>query len=55
MCKIAMLMCPVSKYNLVGPTGGPLDIMARRMLCAASMELAQEIVPKISQIYPPRD
>lgn len=39
----------------IDPSGGPLDIMARRMLCAASMELAQEIVPKISQIYPPRD
>ncbi|XP_026286380.1 inositol monophosphatase 1 [Frankliniella occidentalis] len=37
------------------PEGGPLDLLARRMLCAASMELAQEMIPKISQIYPPRD
>lgn len=37
------------------PAGAPLDLLARRMLCAATMELAQEIIPKISQIYPPRD
>lgn len=35
--------------------GGPLDLLARRMLCAATMDLAQEMIPKISQIYPPRD
>lgn len=37
------------------PAGGPLDLLSRRLLCAASMELAQQLVPKISQIYPPRD
>lgn len=38
------------------PSGGPLDLMSRRMLCASSQELANEFVKIIQQYYPePRD
>lgn len=38
------------------PAGGALDLMSRRVLCAASKELADEIVPHLTQFYPqPRD
>lgn len=39
----------------IDPAGGPLDVMSRRVLCASSIELAQEIVSKIVQYYPERD
>lgn len=38
------------------PAGGPLDLMNRRCICASSKELADEIVPQLTQYYPqPRD
>lgn len=38
------------------PAGGPVDLMSRRILCASSKELADEIVPELIQFYPmPRD
>lgn len=38
------------------PAGGPLDLMSRRVLCASSKELADEIIPHLTQYYPlPRD
>jgi myo-inositol-1(or 4)-monophosphatase len=38
------------------PAGGTLDLMSRRCICAASKELADELVPHITQYYPtPRD
>jgi len=41
---------------VIDPAGGPLDLMSRRLLCASSQELANEIVSLITQFYPePRD
>ncbi|XP_018336067.1 inositol monophosphatase 1 [Agrilus planipennis] len=41
---------------VVDPAGGPIDRMSRRMLCAGSSALAEEISQKIVQYYPqPRD
>lgn len=38
------------------PSGGPLDLMSRRCLCASSKELAEEIASQLIQYYPtPRD
>lgn len=38
------------------PSGGPLDLMSRRVLAASSPELAQELAKIIKQYYPkPRD
>lgn len=38
------------------PAGGPLDLMSRRAICASSKELADELVPHLTQFYPePRD
>jgi myo-inositol-1(or 4)-monophosphatase len=38
------------------PAGGALDLMSRRVLCASSKELADEIIPNLTQFYPmPRD
>ncbi|CAG0887440.1 unnamed protein product [Darwinula stevensoni] len=37
------------------PSGGDLDVMSRRMLCAASPVLAHEICSLLFQIYPERD
>ncbi|XP_049812988.1 inositol monophosphatase 2-like [Schistocerca nitens] len=37
------------------PAGGPLDVMSRRMLCAGTQSLANELVPKLKQYYPERD
>lgn len=38
------------------PSGGPLDLMSRRVLAASSPELAQEFAKIIKQYYPePRD
>lgn len=38
------------------PAGGPLDLMSRRVLCASSQELADKVVPLLTQYYPhPRD
>lgn len=40
----------------IDPSGGPLDIMSRRVLVASSQELADAIVQKIVNFYPkPRD
>lgn len=36
-------------------SGGPFDILSRRILCASTMELAQEMSSNLSQYYPPRD
>lgn len=41
---------------VMDPTGGPLDIMSRRVLAASSKELAEEISKNLTQYYPlPRD
>lgn len=40
---------------MVDPSGGPFDIMSRRMIAASSDELAQQIAQKIKQYYPKRD
>lgn len=38
------------------PAGGPLDLMSRRCLVAASQDLANDLVPHLTQYYPlPRD
>jgi fructose-1,6-bisphosphatase/inositol monophosphatase family enzyme len=38
------------------PTGAPLDLMSRRVLCTSSKELADAIIPHLTQFYPqPRD
>lgn len=38
------------------PAGGSLDLMSRRVLAASSQELADKIVPLLTQYYPqPRD
>lgn len=39
----------------IDPAGGPLDILSRRVLCASTPELAQEIANTITQFYPERD
>ena len=39
----------------IDPDGGPFDVMSRRVLCAATMELAQELVQILIQYYPERD
>ncbi|XP_058458003.1 inositol monophosphatase 1-like [Malaya genurostris] len=40
----------------VDPSGGPLDLMSRRFLCASTQELADKIIPLLTQYYPqPRD
>lgn len=38
------------------PTGSAVDLMSRRILCASSKELAEAIIPNLTQFYPqPRD
>lgn len=37
------------------PDGGKLDLLARRVLCAATPELAQELRASLAQFYPERD
>ncbi|XP_058064096.1 inositol monophosphatase 1-like [Anopheles bellator] len=38
------------------PAGGPLDLMSRRVLCASTQELADQVVAALTQYYPqPRD
>lgn len=39
----------------IDPAGGPFDILSRRVLCASTPELAQEISKVLSQYYPERD
>lgn len=39
----------------IDPAGGPFDVMSRRVLCASSMELAEELSKKLIQYYPERD
>ncbi|XP_029169753.1 inositol monophosphatase 1-like [Nylanderia fulva] len=39
----------------IDPAGGPFDVMSRRILCASSTELAQELSKIIIQFYPERD
>lgn len=41
---------------VVDPAGGPLDLMSRRVLAAATPELANEFAKMLTQYYPePRD
>lgn len=35
--------------------GGPFDVLSRRVLCASSIEVAQEIAKILIQYYPERD
>lgn len=37
------------------PSGKPLDLLSRRVLCASTPQLAQELVENLVQIYPERD
>lgn len=39
----------------IDPAGGPFDILSRRVLCAATPELAKEITTMLVQFYPERD
>ncbi|XP_050346547.1 inositol monophosphatase 1 [Nymphalis io] len=39
----------------IDPAGGPFDILSRRVLCASSQELAQELATMLHQYYPERD
>ena len=39
----------------IDPAGGPFDVMSRRILCASSTELAQELSKILIQYYPERD
>ncbi|VVC92826.1 unnamed protein product [Leptidea sinapis] len=39
----------------IDPSGGPFDILSRRVLCASSAELAQELATTLNQFYPERD
>lgn len=36
-------------------SGGPLDLLSRRVLCASTVELADEISKSLVQFYPERD
>lgn len=41
---------------VIDPCGGPFDMYARRLLAAATPELAEQIVSVIKQLFPsPRD
>jgi len=41
---------------VIDPAGGDFDIMSRRVLAAATPQLAQEITKVLTQFYPlPRD
>lgn len=40
---------------VIDPAGGEFDILSRRVLCASTPELAQEIAKTIEQYYPERD
>lgn len=37
------------------PSGAPLDLLSRRVLCASTPELAEEISKTVVQFYPERD
>lgn len=39
----------------IDPAGGPFDILSRRVLCASTPELAEELSKTILQFYPERD
>ncbi|CAL7935342.1 unnamed protein product [Xylocopa violacea] len=39
----------------IDPAGGPFDLNSRRVLCASTMELAQELSKVLTQYYPERD
>ncbi|KAF5292108.1 hypothetical protein FQA39_LY14063 [Lamprigera yunnana] len=41
---------------VIDPAGGPIDRLSRRVLCASSQELAEQLSQKLVQYYPiPRD
>ncbi|KAM3955572.1 inositol monophosphatase 1 [Aphomia sociella] len=39
----------------IDPAGGPLDVLSRRVLCASTIELANDLSQTIVQFYPERD
>ncbi|XP_075973148.1 inositol monophosphatase 1-like [Anticarsia gemmatalis] len=39
----------------IDPAGGPLDLLSRRVLCASTPELAEELSKNLVQFYPERD
>lgn len=39
----------------IDPAGGKLNLLARRVLCAATPELAEELVASVAQLYPEHD
>lgn len=39
----------------IDPAGGPFDVLARRVLCASTPELAQALAQTLCQYYPERD
>ncbi|CAH0547888.1 unnamed protein product [Brassicogethes aeneus] len=40
---------------VMDPAGGEIDRMSRRVLVASSRQLAEQLVGKLAQFYPPRD
>nr|XP_021192800.2 inositol monophosphatase 1 [Helicoverpa armigera] len=40
---------------VIDPAGGPLDLLSRRVLCASTPQLAQELAKTLVQFYPERD
>ncbi|XP_028165499.1 inositol monophosphatase 1 [Ostrinia nubilalis] len=40
---------------VIDPAGGPFDILSRRVLCAGTKELAEELSKTLVQYYPERD
>ncbi|XP_015509775.1 inositol monophosphatase 1 [Neodiprion pinetum] len=39
----------------IDPSGGPFDVLSRRVLCASTQELADEVTKVLVQYYPERD
>lgn len=39
----------------IDPSGGPFDLLSRRVLCASTLELAKQVADKLIQHYPERD
>ncbi|XP_012257040.2 inositol monophosphatase 1 [Athalia rosae] len=39
----------------IDPSGGPLDLMSRRVLCASTSELAEKVANLLIQLHPERD
>ncbi|XP_046401315.1 inositol monophosphatase 1 [Ischnura elegans] len=40
---------------VMDPSGGPFDVLSRRVLCAGTKSLAEQMVKTVTQYHPPRD